>query len=149
MTRQTLRTDRLDANRLQLSKTVTLHSDDEAALDFLQVHLPLAAEEHVRVTREDVQALPAPAPKDARQLMQSYHSSLAARDAARDEYLRLVEEIDEAVFDAFELPDRLRKIVRRRMTEFPLNENAARYRKPWEPTRRPKIKVFEAGKRYQ
>lgn len=67
---------------------------------------------------------------------------------ARAKYLDLCQQIDEAVFDAFEMPDALRQIVRRRMSEFPLSENANRPRLPWEPTRKPKIKIFEPGNRY-
>ncbi|HDP89039.1 MAG TPA: hypothetical protein ENN42_03660 [Thioalkalivibrio sp.] len=73
---------------------------------------------------------------------------MATRERAREEYLRLTDEIDEAVFDAFGMPDRLRRIIRRRMTQFPLDGNAARPRLPWEPTRKPTIKLFEPGERY-
>ena len=135
-------------NHLQLSKQVTLGSDHPTVMDFLQVSLPLAVATRARVTRDDMQSWVAPEPEAAQAVMEAYGTALSIRDTVRAAYLQLMDRIDEAVFDAFALPDRLRKTVRRRMTEFPLSENAARYRKPWELTRHPKIRVFEAGERY-
>ncbi len=133
---------------LRLTKSLRVSSEDGDLLDFLAIYLPAAAEAAGRLTREEVQALRVPDRTAVRGLLQRHGNALVARDRAREEYLRLVDEIDEAVFDAFEMPDRLRRIIRRRMRQFPLSENAARPRLPWEPTRKPTIKLFEPGGRY-
>ncbi len=140
--------ERLRDDCLQLTKSITITSDNSAALDFLEMHLPILAEQGQRLSRQEAQGLPVPAPKTAARVMEQYQKAVAARDRARKKYLNLVEEVDEAVFSAYDLPSKLVKVIRRRMTEFPLSEYAARYRKPWEPTRRPKIKIFEPGERY-
>jgi hypothetical protein len=133
---------------LRLSRTVALTADDPALLDFLEVHLPLVFDVTPRITREAAQALPVPEPKAVPRLLQAYRDTATVRDTDREEYLRLVEVIDEAVFSAYDLPARLEKNIRKRMTEFPLSDYAANYRKPWEPTRRPHIKLFIPGQRY-
>jgi|LSQX01.3.fsa_nt_gb hypothetical protein len=147
---QTLCVERLDQWRLQLTKSIKIASETNPdVLDFLAVYLPAVAESvSGRRTRNEVQALLVPDRAQILGLLRRYADALEARDMARAKYLDLCQQIDEAVFDAFEMPDALRQIVRRRMSEFPLSENANRPRLPWEPTRKPKIKIFEPGNRY-
>lgn len=144
----TLCVDREEPGRLRLTRSIVLASSDPQMLDFLQIHLPIVVAAAGRLQRAEVQGVVVPAHASVRGILARYRDSIEARDRARDEYLQVLDEIDEAVYDAFAMPDDLRAIVRQRMTEFPLNENAANPRKPWEPTRKPKIKLFEPGERY-
>lgn len=138
-----------DRRRLRLSRKIVLVSDNRSVLEFLQHHLRVALKGTGKLTKSDAQRLPAPDPRVVRETLAKYANAVAARDQARASYLEVVAQADEAVFGAFGLPDSLRQIVRRRMSEFPLSEHAANFRKPWEPTRKPAIKIFEPGRRFK
>lgn len=149
LTAANLRVEREAPGRLRLSPKVALVAEDPAVLDFLALHIPLVVEQVGSLTRGDAQALTVPEARVIRQTLSRYGDAVAARDRARAAYLETVAEVDEVVFEAFEMPDNLSTIVRRRMEEFPLSHYAANYRKPWEPTRKPKIKIFQPGERFK
>lgn len=149
LTPANLSVEREEPGRLRMSRKVVLAADDPAVLDFLTLHLPAVVEQAGSLTKAEALRLAAPDARIVRETLARHGDFLAARGQAQTSYLQIVAEADEAVFDAFELPGDLRDIVRRRMGEFPLNGYAANYRKPWEPTRKPKIKVFEPGARFR
>lgn len=141
--------ERVRPDCLQLTKSISLTSETPHALDFLQLHIPALLPQIAAPSRDVAQALPVPDVRAVPALLKRYEDLLIARDAHREAYLKAVAEADEIVFEAFALPARHKNTIQRRLAEFPLSEYAANYRKPWEPTRRPSIKVFEKGQRYR
>lgn len=135
---------------VKLSRSVALASRDDAALDFLSIHIPLfllIAEG--RLSKEDAEALAVPHINKVPELLRRYRALIAGRNAARERYLEIIEQIDECIFDAFALDKQARATVRRRMATRPLSTITSRYRKPWEPTKPPQIQLFRPGERYR
>ena len=134
--------------RLVLRPSVTVRGDEDL-LAYLALALEVALAGAGGMTRADVQRLEVPGPAEARAIMEAYAKALDEQEAAKQGYFAAVEEIDEAVMDAFGLSRGERELIRRRMGEFPLKEHAANFRVPWEQTRPPRLKHFEPGERFR
>jgi hypothetical protein len=135
-------------NRLVLGPDATVRGS-RPLLEYLGRTLEVAFADKPQLRRSAVQQLGVPPPSEAERIVAEYHKAIEQQEAAKEAYFRIVERIDEAVMDAFALSDDERAVIRRRMGEFPLNEHAAKYRVPWEQTRRPRLKQFEPGERFQ
>ena len=85
---------------------------------------------------------------DVPKVLEEYRVALEDRKVAEKRYRKALKIIDDIVEKGFGLTPELRERVSRRMSEFPLNENANRPRLPWEMTRKPKGRRFELGERY-
>lgn len=148
LSRQSMEIVRETKNLLNLSRGVALRSDNTAVLDFLRHHVPIVVQQRERIEKEGAQGLEVPNVTAVPQILDEYQKQCAKRDDSREQYTSLLTRIDGAVFRAFDMPHDIRNIIEKRMSEFPLNDYAANYRRPWEPTTPPDIKIFEPGERY-
>ncbi|MEA3400605.1 MAG: hypothetical protein U9R79_05100, partial [Armatimonadota bacterium] len=83
---QTLVVERLDEERLQLTRSVAITSEEPELLDFLEIYLPAVAESSDRRrTREEVQSLLVPDRTAVLGLLHKYGDALEARDRGREE----------------------------------------------------------------
>ncbi|GLV47592.1 hypothetical protein TJA_07620 [Thermus sp. LT1-2-5] len=103
------------------------------------VHLVLSmVDEEAQVKKRDLQKLQVP--EDYRELLLEYERREHAFSSVPQAFLRILEEIDEAVFDLFGLTKEEREHIRKRLRQFPLNRLKPRY--PWEVVRLRPLKAY-------
>jgi SAM-dependent methyltransferase len=111
-------------------------------------HLDAYFCEAIELSKRAFMRLRLPAPADVPAVLARFEALLADRQKAEARYWRAVELIDDIVEPGLGLSRELRERLARRMTEFPLNENANRPRLPWEETKKPRARRFIPGERY-
>lgn len=102
----------------------------------------------IEITRSDFQRMRVHAPEEAGQAVALFRELLDRRTQARTGYLATAGAIDQCIEEALGLSPEDRGLLARRMSEFPLNENANRPRLPWERTVKPARREWEEGARY-
>ncbi len=69
-------------------------------------------------------------PDDYKNILEEYEMRNQAFASVREKFFRILEEINDAVFDLFRLDEAEREHIRKRLAEFPLSKLVPRY--PWE-----------------
>ncbi len=69
-------------------------------------------------------------PDDYKNILEEYEMRNQAFASVREKFFRILEEINDAVFDLFRLDEAEREYIRKRLAEFPLSKLVPRY--PWE-----------------
>lgn len=69
-------------------------------------------------------------PADYKNILEEYERRNKAFASVRKEFFRILEKIDDVVFDLFRLDEAEREYIRKRLAEFPLSKLVPRY--PWE-----------------
>jgi hypothetical protein len=100
--------------------------------------LTLNTDEDTSISRSTIQKLLVP--QDYAALMQDYRQRLASFRAVEADFLAALAQIDETVYEMFELTDEEKAHVEDRLASFPLNKLQPRY--PWQTVRPRPIKAY-------
>ena len=110
----------------------------ESIAIFVYKLLTLPSDEDAIISKKSIQALRLPDNLDA--IMQEYGTRLEAFKNVEHDFMAVLAEIDEAVFEAFELTAAERAYIQQRLSSFPLNRLKPRY--PWDTVSKRGIKAY-------
>lgn len=133
--------------RLHLSADISVRGQ-LSLLRYLWTHLDAYFETAVELSKSEFMRQRVAAISDVDSVLAAFDQALADRQAAQATFWKAVGLIDEVVERGFGLSREQRDTITRRMSEFPLNENANRPRLPWEESKKPRGRHFAAGERY-
>jgi hypothetical protein len=115
---------------------------DEKIAKFVYTVLTLAGDEETIISSKDVQKLLIP--KDYETLLDDYEKRLVSFGEIESEFMAVLTEIDQAVYDAFGLTPAERDHIEKRLTSFPLNRLKPRY--PWQTVKPRSLKTYTADR---
>ena len=127
----------LEDNKIQTGLFSMKFADAEIA-EFVFRVLALTGDGETVIKDKEVQKLLVP--KDFRKLISDYKAKLASFETVESEFMEVLGEIDEAVYDAFDLEPDVREHIEQRLNSFPLNRLKPRY--PWQVVKPRSLKAY-------
>jgi len=115
---------------------------DANLAEFVFLLLTLTVEEGTTVRTQDVQKLVVP--KDYGALLAEYRQRRAAFGQVEQDFTQALQDVDEAVYAAFELTAEEQATIAARLSRFPLSRLQPRY--PWQAVRPRAIKAYTADR---
>lgn len=104
--------------------------------------LTLNADEETTISRAIIQKLLVP--QDYATVMQNYRQRLASFQQVESDFLAILAQIDETVYEMFELTDAEKAHIETRLASFPLNKLQPRY--PWQTVKPRPIKAYTSDR---
>jgi type I restriction-modification system DNA methylase subunit len=104
--------------------------------------LTLNADEETTISRAIIQKLLIP--QDYAAVMQTYRQRLASFQQVESDFLAALAQIDETVYEMFELTDEEKNHIETRLANFPLNKLQPRY--PWQTVKPRPIKAYTSDR---